>query len=208
MKPQAAHSKDHFANSDMKSRILHAALFLMAEKGLEKTSVNDIVRAVNVTKPVLYYYFKNKEDLCKQIIQESIRQMQINMRDASGSKLTVREFLFDLFNADIACFRANPEIGKIVMKGLFASNDRAFHKLLDNIRHTKRVAVRNALQRAATRGEIPPQSTEHLSHIISAITLYLIAHSNEATGLDERFVKKLAMILSEGAKAAYAKGAI
>ncbi len=32
----------------------------MAEKGLDKVSMREIDEKVNVNKPVVYYYFKNK----------------------------------------------------------------------------------------------------------------------------------------------------
>ena len=54
----------------MRSLIKKAAFHLMAEKGLDKVSMREIAEKVQVTKPVLYYYFKNKEDLCRSIIEE------------------------------------------------------------------------------------------------------------------------------------------
>ena len=54
----------------MRDAIKKAAFSLMAEKGLDKVSMREIAEKVNVTKPVLYYYFKNKEDLCDSIIKD------------------------------------------------------------------------------------------------------------------------------------------
>ena len=54
----------------MRTAIKKAAFALMAEKGLDKVSMREIAEKVHVTKPVLYYYFKNKEDLCHSIIDE------------------------------------------------------------------------------------------------------------------------------------------
>ena len=42
---------------------LSAARELFARKGYSGTSVREIVAAADVTKPVLYYYFRNKEGL-------------------------------------------------------------------------------------------------------------------------------------------------
>lgn len=64
---------------NMREKIKQAAFLLMAEKGLEKVSMREIAEAVQVTKPVLYYYFKNKEDLCASIMEDH--------KDSYGKKL-------------------------------------------------------------------------------------------------------------------------
>ncbi len=52
-----------------KRAILRAAATLFREHGYERTRLNDIARALNVTKPALYYYVKNKEDILVEIQQ-------------------------------------------------------------------------------------------------------------------------------------------
>jgi AcrR family transcriptional regulator len=56
----------------MKERIVSEAIRLFCEKGYEATSVREIVEAVGVTKPVLYYYFKNKDELFRHIIENAL----------------------------------------------------------------------------------------------------------------------------------------
>lgn len=54
----------------MRQNIKKEAFALMAQRGLDKVSMREIAQKLKVTKPVLYYYFKNKEDLCSSIIEE------------------------------------------------------------------------------------------------------------------------------------------
>lgn len=49
--------------TNARQRLLDAALQLFSSKGYAATSVRELVEAAGVTKPVLYYYFKNKEGL-------------------------------------------------------------------------------------------------------------------------------------------------
>jgi AcrR family transcriptional regulator len=58
--------------SNKKEQIVREAIRLFCEKGYEATSVRMIVEAVGVSKPVLYYYFKNKEELFRHIIESSL----------------------------------------------------------------------------------------------------------------------------------------
>lgn len=58
-------SKQPVSNTptNARQRLLDAALQLFSSKGYAATSVRELVEAAGVTKPVLYYYFKNKEGL-------------------------------------------------------------------------------------------------------------------------------------------------
>jgi len=188
------------ANCCMKHRIMHAAILLMAEKGLEKTSVQDIVRAVNVTKPVLYYYFKNKEDLCQQIISDSMRRLNDHMGQTSTKHHTAEVFLSRMMADDLDCFRKNPEVGAVIMKGIFASGDPSFISFMENVRHVKFKALKSALLRMAARGDLPRKSVDDITHIISALTLYFIAHAHHEPNLDKDFVSRAARMLVSGAK--------
>ncbi|MFC1883141.1 TetR/AcrR family transcriptional regulator [Thermodesulfobacteriota bacterium] len=53
---------------DARMRLIEAAIDLFAEKGYTETPVREIVERAGVTKPVLYYYFKNKEGLFMAIL--------------------------------------------------------------------------------------------------------------------------------------------
>ncbi|MCL5271288.1 MAG: TetR/AcrR family transcriptional regulator [bacterium] len=53
-----------------RERIMQAAIELFSRQGYDATPVREIVREAGVTKPVLYYYFKNKDDLFQQVIAD------------------------------------------------------------------------------------------------------------------------------------------
>ena len=62
---------DKSEKSDSKAVILDTATALFAEKGYAGTSVREIVARAGVTKPVLYYYFKNKEGVLLTILDRA-----------------------------------------------------------------------------------------------------------------------------------------
>ncbi len=51
------------SDSNTRKQIIDAALQLFLYKGYRNTSILDIVKEVNLTKPAFYYYFKNKKEL-------------------------------------------------------------------------------------------------------------------------------------------------
>lgn len=55
--------------------VLKAAAEAFNERGYHQTSLDDLAEALNVTKPTLYYYIKNKEEIlfeCKKIALETM----------------------------------------------------------------------------------------------------------------------------------------
>ncbi|MEV0093058.1 TetR/AcrR family transcriptional regulator [Streptomyces sp. NPDC050738] len=57
-------------------RLLAAATRLFAERGYDRTSVQEIVEAAGVTKGALYHYFGSKEDLLHEIYARVLRLQQ------------------------------------------------------------------------------------------------------------------------------------
>lgn len=58
--------------SDTKQRIQAAARELFAQKGVQKTSLQEIADQLGITKPALYYHFASREDLVRSIVQPLI----------------------------------------------------------------------------------------------------------------------------------------
>ena len=53
---------------EKKQNLLDAAYALFTEKGVAKTSVDEIVRGANVAKGTFYLYFRDKGDVLRELI--------------------------------------------------------------------------------------------------------------------------------------------
>ncbi len=71
----AGNAPDQGERSVKKRAILRAAAALFRERGYERTRLNDIAQALNVTKPTLYYYIENKEDILVEIQQTGLDEI-------------------------------------------------------------------------------------------------------------------------------------
>ena len=58
--------------SDTRDRIQAAARELFAQKGVQKTSLQEIADQLGITKPALYYHFASREDLLRSIVKPLI----------------------------------------------------------------------------------------------------------------------------------------
>ena len=59
-----------------RQRIQDVALELFAEQGYEKTSLREIAERLDVTKAVLYYHFKTKEEIIVSLFEDLTQPIQ------------------------------------------------------------------------------------------------------------------------------------
>src|SRR5690606_36087727 len=77
--------------------ILEAAARIFNERGYHSTSMSDVADALGVSKPFLYYYIKDKEDLlfeCSNIATEQLRTLLDDVRKADVNGWQRLEMLF------------------------------------------------------------------------------------------------------------------
>jgi len=67
-----------------RERILHAANDMFARQGFSRVSMRAVATAAGVTKPALYYYFKDKESLFEECLAAFNEEMESTMRAATS----------------------------------------------------------------------------------------------------------------------------
>jgi TetR/AcrR family transcriptional regulator len=76
---------------EARERLLGAALELFTQRGYAATSVREICLTACVTKPVLYYYFKSKEGLYLQLMEDSHSRFEAMLADLGSFGGNVRQ---------------------------------------------------------------------------------------------------------------------
>ncbi|ABS61776.1 transcriptional regulator, TetR family [Parvibaculum lavamentivorans DS-1] len=56
--------------------VLAAAAHVFSERGYHRASLDEVAQVLNVTKPTLYYYFKNKEAMLFACIQHGLDMLE------------------------------------------------------------------------------------------------------------------------------------
>jgi AcrR family transcriptional regulator len=79
------------------TRVLDAALKLIAERGVSGTSLQMIADAMGVTKAAVYRQFKTKEDIVIAITERELGRLEdaLEAAEAEESRLRAREMLLD-----------------------------------------------------------------------------------------------------------------
>ncbi len=97
-----------------KYRIYFAAARLFATKGYSGTAVREIVESAGVTKPALYYYFSNKEDLYVKLIDMAMATFSQLLERSLAFRGTRRDRLINLFSEAIQLFEGNVDLLRLV----------------------------------------------------------------------------------------------
>jgi AcrR family transcriptional regulator len=114
---------------DRRETILQAAGRVLAEKGYAQTTVSQVAAAAGVSRGLLHYYFKNKDELFTQIIEAnmafsldmiehifvfspSAAALASNMVASLKDVARTRSHFFALFQEFLALARANPALAE------------------------------------------------------------------------------------------------
>ncbi|MEE3753870.1 TetR/AcrR family transcriptional regulator [Mycobacterium intracellulare] len=85
--------------SDTRERIQEAARELFLQRGVQRTSLQDIANQLGITKPALYYHFPSREDLVRSILVPLIDEGERFVADHEGrGAVDARELLKGYFD--------------------------------------------------------------------------------------------------------------
>lgn len=161
-----------------RQEILDVAFTEFAEKGLTGANSDEIAARANVTKRLIFYYFKSKEQLFTAVLEMVYERMRLSEENLQLDKLSPRtamrrlvEFTFDFDNA-------NPEFVRMVT---IENIHRARHlgksrkiKVMTRpiIEQITRVLARGQREKSIRRGINPVE----LHMTLSALCIFSVAN--------------------------------
>jgi AcrR family transcriptional regulator len=103
-----------------KEHILDIARTQFFKKGYAGTSINTIVDAARVTKPTVYYHFKNKEGLFTALVKEAYDSFYEHRLTVIDKSAPVPELIYQVIAADFAFCLAQPALVQFVLSLTFS----------------------------------------------------------------------------------------
>jgi TetR/AcrR family transcriptional regulator, cholesterol catabolism regulator len=83
--------------AEQRRRVLEASVDIFSKRGYRATSMNEIAAEVGLSKPTLYHYFRNKEDILVQlyedVMEQSVGSARAIMAAASDSYEGLRQLI-------------------------------------------------------------------------------------------------------------------
>ncbi|BFH69811.1 MAG: TetR/AcrR family transcriptional regulator [Paenibacillus dendritiformis] len=92
-----------------KEKIRIAAMELFMKRGYHATSIEDVAKHANISKGLLYNYYKGKEELLSTMIQARIDEL-IQVMEAASSQESPAEQLKHIVEGAINNVRQKPEV--------------------------------------------------------------------------------------------------
>jgi AcrR family transcriptional regulator len=140
---------------ETRQQILRAALRRFANGGYAATSVQQIVGDANVSKPALYYYFRDKAGLFQALVNEAHDERFQVVQQAAARGRGVRGQLTEVLAALFEYFHQNRELTRIAFATAFAAPGEVPPDLcyLDRCQRNLEF-IRTLIQRAQAAGEL------------------------------------------------------
>ena len=98
-----------------KDEVIRVAARLFAAKGYYATTLDEIAEKMGVTKPALYYYVANKEDILRTIIGMMVERME-DVTAIGNSKLNPRERIRNIIRTLVKYAAEGKEITQIAFE--------------------------------------------------------------------------------------------
>lgn len=108
---------------ERRSQIIDAARRLFQSKSYEKTTMQDVMEALDIAKGTIYHYFKSKEALLEavveEIVEETIEKMKALLSQTKGNALEKIQLLVKAGNI--------AEENKDILEGLHRPGNEVMH---------------------------------------------------------------------------------
>ncbi|HEY0813552.1 MAG TPA: TetR/AcrR family transcriptional regulator [Pseudonocardia sp.] len=142
-----------------RARVLAASVEIFGTRGYRATSMNEIAAGVGLSKPTLYHYFRNKEELLVRIYSDVLDESLRMARGIVAAAPTPLDGLRDLLVARVVYTCENRELLKICFEEEDELRPDLAEELLLRRRAFDGVAVATLEQHLAAHPEVHLQMT-------------------------------------------------
>ena len=160
------------SQNDAKFRIIEAAIGLFARKGYASTSVQEIVTTAGLTKPVLYYYFKNKEGLFRKILDTASKQQEAMLAEILETPGSALDRLTLLYRTVSDGVRLHGDLFKMIHDLILGPPHGAPSYDFDQYRLRLVEAVKSIYIEGVSRGEVREADPEDVAVLVLSLIDY------------------------------------
>ena len=169
-----------------RQRLLNAAAELFNSKGYAATTVREIVKAAGVTKPVLYYYFKNKEGIFLELMRETYVKFNELIDSVHSEKGSAREKLVRFIDQSFCLFLEEIKTVRLMYSIYYGPHQGAPFFDFDIYHRKYQGAIRRLVEEGIRRKEVRGENPEDMTWaIIAAVNVAIeveLGHSELSLG--------------------------
>lgn len=161
-----------------RAEIMDAAMLLFMEKGYANTTTQDIVDKVNISRGLLYYHFKNKEDilycLVERYSEKLLRDIHVIVNDDEKTAIEkIRAFIDATIISTDNVSAEGTELQKTVdLKENRYMLDKLSHKLIEKLTIYFERIINQGISEKVFSVKYPSETAEFL------MTAYVFVSNN------------------------------
>ncbi len=164
-------------NGSVRQQLLDGAADLFTQKGYAATTVREIVAAARVTKPVLYYYFRNKEGIYQELMREAFVKFDALLNSSLEEQGSARDKLLRLSDRTYSLFKENIKVVRVMYAFYYGPHQGAPYFDFDIYHQKFQKAIRKLLNEGVRRGEFRKENLEEMSWaVLGAINVAMEVH--------------------------------
>jgi len=178
--------RDDASDTPVRAKMLCSAISLFNRKGYAATTVRELVAEAGVTKPVLYYYFGNKEGIYREMMLPPFARFEAILTDFQKRKDPARKTLVGLCMEVLALFTENIEVARIMYSIYYGPPQGAPFIDFDGYHSRLLDTVRQLVARGMKNGEFQKKDLDSITWaIMGAVTVAMevqLSHPERALG--------------------------
>ena len=157
-----------------KERILKVAREIFSKKGYDATTTQEIAEKAKVNKAMIYYYFRNKEDLYIEMLRNFFNEISSKLLNVFAMNLSPPE-KFNLFISEYINFISkNRELPSLIL-GSILTGKKHVHQVIEEIMLPVYKKGERFFEEGKARGYFYDLDFKNLiTTVIGAIVFYFI----------------------------------
>ena len=152
-----------------RARLLEAATALFAEKGYASTYVREIVTRAGVTKPVLYYYFKNKGGLFCSILDSAVELQKAILGEVLETNGRVLDRLIYLYRRMYQGVMEHQNLAMLIHSLISGTPQGAPSYDLNQYYHGMIDAIKAVYLNGVGRGEVKEANADEVAILVLSL---------------------------------------
>lgn len=171
-----------------KREILKSALHLFSRRGFFKTKMDEISEKAMISKGLLYFYFKSKEEILEEIIKEIYRGFIEKIEEIEKDKIPPIEKLKEFIKFEWNFYKKNKRFARLIFE--LYQEEKYFLKEKEvktfrEIHLKEKEILTNIIKESIEKGFLKNYDPELLSFIISSLFHFLFMKSKKIKGYEE-----------------------
>ncbi|HUW62239.1 MAG TPA: TetR/AcrR family transcriptional regulator [Candidatus Bathyarchaeia archaeon] len=150
-------------------KLLDSALALFSEKGYKGTTIREIIERAGVTRPVLYYYFKNKEDLFCRIVETSFAELGADLDQIIQTPGSCHAKLTAVMSATFAGAEESVGMVRLLLQAVFASPAEGLRLDMTKMVEGRLDRLARIMQEGLDAGELDGGDAQSLALVFAGI---------------------------------------